>query len=195
MKVAKNLMLKTTMVWLAASLGNPAMAQLSGDTALNKSNVSSSPQQIAFLQTMGTVNLQRQKTDAMNLYQAMQFSLAGEAFKKVCLLEPNDGSNHYWLAESLYEQSSFAAASAEYSRAVALDPQMEKAHVRLAESILGTRNFPQARTAAVNALSAVHDERLKGRLWSVLRVASKGLPQTPNTAPHTANHCENRSTK
>lgn len=176
-----------------ASLVVPAVAQGSADTSVRSATVSN--QQIALLQGATSASLQRQKSDAMNLFQAAQFGLAAAAFKRICMLEPNNGSNHYWLAEACYEQSNFPLASSEFSQAANLDPQLETAHVRYAESILATRNFNQAREAALRAMPAIKDAQLKGRLMSVLRVSSKGMPHGPNTSSHSQFKCESRSSK
>jgi tetratricopeptide (TPR) repeat protein len=141
--------------------------------------------QIAYLQPAGSLTLQKQKDDAIGLFQAMQFAAAAESFKKLCVLDANSAYNHFWLAESLYEQNDFAAAANEFSRAVVLEPQNEKSQVRLAEATLASRDFSQAREAALRAVPNVRDERLKVRLANVLRVATMGAPKTP-TCSHVA---------
>ncbi len=176
---------------LAQSL-EPGRAYAAGEGRAGSSAVGNP--QIAFLQ-LGAVAMQRQKADAMNLFQAMQFGLAADAYKKICVAEPNLGSNHYWLAESLYEQCQFAAASVEFSRAAALDPQNEKALVRLAESFVAARSYSQAKDAALQAMPNVHDERLRGRLTSVMRVALRGAPASANLAARSQNQVESRRTK
>lgn len=150
--------------------------------------------QIACLQPIGGASLQKQKDDAMNLFQTMQFGAAREAYNKLCGQEPNSAYDHYWLAESLYELNDFNAAANEFSRAANLEPQNEKTQLRLVEATLATRNFSLAREVALRAVPNVRDERLKIRLANVLRVATMGPPKAP-TCGHAQNHLESARKK
>jgi tetratricopeptide (TPR) repeat protein len=131
----------------------------------------------------------------MSLYQAAQFSLAEEAFRRLSVLEPADASHHYWVAESCYEQSHYIDSIAEFSRSLALSPDDEISQVRLVESVLASRNFSQAKASAAKALDRVKNLRLRERLSSVVQISSKGMPLPPDTSSRSQFGCETGRSK
>lgn len=173
----------------------PANGQLGQGSNSNLNDAGTSNRQIAFLQGVSSGGLERRRADAMSLYQAAQFGLAEEAFRRLCVLEPTVALNHYWVGESCYEQSHYADAMKAFSKSVALSPDVEIAQVRLAEAVLATRNFSQAKDLAVKSLGKVREPRLRERLSSVVRVSSKGLPLAPDTHSRSPLVCETGNSK
>lgn len=201
MLLARFPLVLTVLFIAAATFESSAVAQNANTTSFAQRNQYSVQYgqpavnvQIAYLQPIGGMSLQKQKDDAMNLFQTMQFGAAREAYHKLCVQEPHSAYNHYWLAESLYELNDFGAAANEFSKAADLEPQNEKTQLRLVEATLATRNFSLAREVALRAVPNVRDERLKIRLANVLRVATMGPPKAP-TCGRAPNYLESSRKK